>query len=95
MNYTDYKEIEEHINRLTKSNSNNSTRSQATSVALSFEKIYTELKRVPDNERLGIDIELSPYDENEKRVIGGKIVNVTWHTIDWKKNFAVGHKENK
>lgn len=92
MNYTDYKEIEEHINRLTRNN-NNSTRSQATSVALSFDKIYSKLKHVPDNDRLGIDIELSPYDENEKRVIDGKIVNVTWHTIDWKKNFVAGNEQ--
>lgn len=33
-------------------------------------------------------IYISPYEENEKRVIGGKIVNVTYHKIDWKKNFA-------
>ncbi len=33
------------------------------------------------------DVTISPYDENEKRVIGGKIVNVTWHTIDWARCF--------
>lgn len=93
MNYTDYKEIEEQINRLTKSNSKNSTSSQKTSAALAFDKIYTELKRVPDKERLGIDIEPSPYDESEKRVIGGKVVNVTYHTIDWKKNFAAWNQQ--
>ena len=29
----------------------------------------------------------SPYEENEKRVINGKIVDVTYRQIDWKKNF--------
>ena len=33
------------------------------------------------------EVDISPYEENEKRVIGGKIVNVTYHTIDWAKNF--------
>lgn len=38
-------------------------------------------------DKLGIDIELSPYEEYEKRVIGGKIVNVTYHAIDWRAVF--------
>lgn len=33
-------------------------------------------------------LSISPYEENEKRVIGGKIVNITYRKIDWKKNFA-------
>lgn len=33
-------------------------------------------------------LRISPYEENEKRVISGKIVNVTYEEIDWKKNFG-------
>lgn len=40
-------------------------------------------QRISDNS----DVEISPYDENEKRVIGGKVVNVTYHAIDWAKCF--------
>lgn len=40
-------------------------------------------QRISDNS----DVEISPYDENEKRVIDGKVVNVTYHAIDWAKCF--------
>lgn len=41
------------------------------------------IQRISDNS----DVEISPYDENEKRVINGKVVNVTYHAIDWAKCF--------
>lgn len=37
----------------------------------------------------GIDI--SPFEENEKRVIGDEIVNVTYHKIDWALCFKGGY----
>lgn len=51
-----------------------------------------QLKRINFAERIRLGNEylsISPYEENEKRVIGSKIVNITYRKIDWKKNFEV------
>ncbi|MCH5165634.1 MAG: hypothetical protein J1G01_04465 [Clostridiales bacterium] len=34
------------------------------------------------------EITISPYDEQEKRVIGGRVKNVTYHAIDWAWNIS-------
>lgn len=39
------------------------------------------------NKKTGGGVELSVYDTFEKRVINGKIVNVTYHNIEWQKCF--------
>lgn len=54
-----------------------------------------QLKRINFAERIRLGNEglnTSPYEENEKRVISGKIVNVIYHKIDWAKNFAATNK---
>ena len=39
------------------------------------------------NKKTGGGVELSVYDTFEKRVLNGKIVNVTYHNIEWQKCF--------
>lgn len=34
------------------------------------------------------DITISPYDEQEKRVINGKVENVTYHATNWAWNIS-------
>lgn len=42
--------------------------------------------------KLESGITISPYIENEQRVIDGKIVYVTYNAVDWRKNFDVSRK---
>lgn len=60
-----------------------------------FTKAIGKVRRLYVDCARNTDISISPYEENEKRVIGGKIVNVTYRKIDWKKNFAAVNKCNK
>lgn len=36
-----------------------------------------------ENEKLGVDIEITPYETDNKRIIDGKVVSVTYHNTDW------------
>ena len=37
---------------------------------------------------MNTDITISPYDEQEKRVINGKVENVTYHATNWAWNIS-------
>lgn len=37
--------------------------------------------------KLSPELTISPYEELDKRYIDGKVVNVTYHAIDWWKCF--------
>lgn len=36
-----------------------------------------------ENEKLGVDIEITPYETDDKRVIDGKVESITYHNTNW------------